>query len=479
MNGKRSLPSNPTFDSYSFYLKLLSYILITIFLLFFNNKSYSAQVTLAWDPSNQSNLKGYKIYYGTVSGNYQWTIDAGNETSYMVTGLNTGATYYAAATAYNNSGLESSFSNEVTFTVSSIPGPPRATTKAASFHGRGAVSLNGYVNPNDLSTTYYFEWGITSAYGNATESQGITDGGGDLPVKAELNGLNPEAIYHFRLVAINSAGTAYGADQTFRASNASRDFNNDGNADILWRDVTTGDVAVWTMNGAGAISSISLIGQGIDTTNWEVVGTGDFNNDGNTDILWRDVTTGGVAVWTMNGAGAITSISLIGQGVDTTNWEVVGTGDFNNDGNTDILWRDVTTGQVAVWYMNGAGVISNTSMISQGIDTNWEIVGTGDFNNDGNMDILWRDKINGDVAVWYMNGAGVVSTISMIAQGVDTIWEIVGAGDFNNDGNTDILWRNKGNLEVAVWYMNGAGAVLSVSLIGQGVDTTNWIIVAP
>jgi hypothetical protein len=373
MNGKRCLPSNPPFDSYYFYLKLLSYILITIFLLFFSNKSYSAQVTLAWDPGNQSDLKGYKIYYGTVSGNYQWTIDAGNVTNYMVTGLNTGATYYAAATAYNSSGLESTFSNEVTFTVSSIPGPPRATTKAASFHGRGSASLNGYVNPNDLATTYYFEWGLTTAYGSTTESQGITEGTSDLPVKADLYGLNPDAIYHFRLVAINSAGTGYGADQTFRASDSSRDFNNDGNADILWRDKASGAVVVWYMNGAGAASKVDWISQNGDT-NWEVVGTGDFNNDGNADILWRDKASGAVVVWYMNGSGGITNIGWVMQSGDL-NWEIVGVGNFNNDGNPDILWKNKTNGGLVVWYMNGSGGVTNVGWVVQSGDLNWEIVG--------------------------------------------------------------------------------------------------------
>jgi hypothetical protein len=423
MNGKRNLPSNPTFDSYYFYLKLLSCIIIIIFLLFLNNKSYSAQVALAWDPSNQSDLKGYKIYYGTVSGNYQWTIDAGNVTNYMVTGLNTGATYYAAATAYNSSGLESNFSNEVTFTVSSTTGPPRATTKAASFHGRGSASLKGDVNPNNLSTTYYFEWGLTTAYESTTESQGITDGSSDLPVKAELNGLNPDALYHFRLVAINGAGTAYGADQTFRASDSSRDFNNDGNSDILWRDRSSGAVVVWYMNGAGAVSKVDWISQNGDT-NWEIVGTGDFNNDGNADILWRDRSSGAVVVWYMNGAGAVSKVDWISQNGDT-NWEIVGTGDFNNDGNRDFLWRNTATGAVVIWYMNGSGGVTNVGWVMQSGDLNWEIVGVGDFNNDGNADILWRNKTNGGVVVWYMNGSGGATNVGWIVQNVDLNWEIV------------------------------------------------------
>jgi hypothetical protein len=53
------------------------------------------------------------------------------------------------------------------------------------------------------------------------------------------------------------------------------------------------------------------------------------------------------------------------------------------------------------------------------------LVGTGDFNNDGKPDLLWRNKANGNVAVWYMNGATLVSG-AVIYQGVPLDWEIVG-----------------------------------------------------
>src|SRR5205085_7771374 len=73
----------------------------------------TAQVTLAWDPNTESDLAGYKVYIGTASGVYTTTIDVGNVTTYTVTGLAPGATYYFVVTAYDTGGLESGFSNEV------------------------------------------------------------------------------------------------------------------------------------------------------------------------------------------------------------------------------------------------------------------------------------------------------------------------------------------------------------------------------
>ena len=63
--------------------------------------SSAAQVTLAWDASTGPDLAGYKLYYGTSSGSYPFSVDVGNVTSYTLSGLLEGQIYYLAATAYN------------------------------------------------------------------------------------------------------------------------------------------------------------------------------------------------------------------------------------------------------------------------------------------------------------------------------------------------------------------------------------------
>jgi CSLREA domain-containing protein len=93
--------------------------------------------------------------------------------------------------------------------------PPGATTAAASGVTAGAAVLGATVNPNDLPTTYRFDFGTTPAYGSSTPALAAGNGGSAGGVSATIGGLAPSTTYHYRVVAINADGTSAGADATF------------------------------------------------------------------------------------------------------------------------------------------------------------------------------------------------------------------------------------------------------------------------
>jgi len=92
--------------------------------------------------------------------------------------------------------------------------PVAATAPASSVHVASAT-LNGQVNPNSFATTAWFEWGLTTNYGNVTANQNAGSGNVAVPVAATLAGLSSATTYHYQLVASNSFGASFGGDITF------------------------------------------------------------------------------------------------------------------------------------------------------------------------------------------------------------------------------------------------------------------------
>jgi hypothetical protein len=95
-----------------------------------------------------------------------------------------------------------------------------AVTDPATSVAAKSATLNGTVNPNGQSTTCSFDFGVDTNYGNSVAGSEPGSGSSDAPVSANISGLLPNTTYHYRVVATNSAGTAYGSDQSFTTGSA-------------------------------------------------------------------------------------------------------------------------------------------------------------------------------------------------------------------------------------------------------------------
>jgi hypothetical protein len=252
------------------------------------------------------------------------------------------------------------------------------------------------------------------------------------------------------------------------------DFNNDGFTDLLLQNSATGEIASWFLQGAtwvgGAYCPLT------PPLAYTVLGTGDFRGDGATTLVLQSSITNQIALWYTTGANLATI-----SGGDYTSvtppagWKVVGIGDFNGDGKSDLVFQNQTSGQIAIWFMNGylysGGVLLPVTPLA-----GWNVVGTGDFNSDGFTDLVFQNQTTGQIALWYMNGTtyvgGTVLT-TVPAPG----WKVVGVGDYNGDGSADLLFQNQTSNQAAVWYLqNGAfagGDVLSLA------PPAGWKIVGP
>ena len=92
--------------------------------------------------------------------------------------------------------------------------PVAITGSAAAITTESAV-VSASVNPSGLATQAYFEWGVTTAYGNTTAPQNLGSGTSALAVSDTLRALIPNTVYHYRIVAVNALDTTRGADGTF------------------------------------------------------------------------------------------------------------------------------------------------------------------------------------------------------------------------------------------------------------------------
>ncbi len=130
--------------------------------------------------------------------------------SSMVTGLAVGTTYHYRLTSKNSFGT--TYGGDSSFVT--IANPPAVVTGIASNKTTTSVTLNGTANPNGVPGSAWYEYGLTTAYGNATQAVPLT-GNFDNFVSIHVPGLSPYSLYHFRIVAANNGGTSWGFDQTF------------------------------------------------------------------------------------------------------------------------------------------------------------------------------------------------------------------------------------------------------------------------
>ena len=268
-------------------------------------------VTLAWDPSMDPTVVGYRVHYGNSSGNLSQTIDVGNATTATVANLTPGE-YFFVVTAYNSAGLESAPSTVVTF-----PG-----TK--DFLGNGQADLVWEDTTTGACAIWIMRNGVL-AYGTYL----------------------PTVPTQWRI-----AGVA--------------DFLGTGQADLVWENTTTGEREICIMQNGAPIYSIDLP---TVPSQWHIVGAADFLGTGQADLVWENTTTGEREIWIMQNDAPIYSIDLP---TVPTQWHIAGAADFLGTGQADLVLENTTTGEREIWIMqNGASVYS---IGLPTVPTEWQIL---------------------------------------------------------------------------------------------------------
>ncbi len=304
--------------------------------------------------------------------------------------------------------------------------------------------------------------------------------------------------------------------------NTQGDLNGDGAIDLITQRYSTpnpttlsnqfdGASALSSLSSLTSMSSSSVIGGVTNGTpnllrpDWRAITTGDFDGDGQSEVLWYKWTDGE----TPNSAGTLEigffnkntatyNSKFLAQEPPTGGWRPAGTGDFNGDGKTDILWHKLSDGEGAAYKANSTGTLavwlmdrvlpSNSEVkildkfaLNQAPKlTDWRVGGTGDFNRDGISDIFWQRPSDGRTAIWLMNNVEQSTGVSQIVElGVDRAVpnrRVAAIGNFDSDPDLEIIWRGSRNDtdDLAYWQMQGA-AVQSSGLVANSNTAKDWL----
>jgi len=384
----------------------------------------ASQATLAWDPptisaggSAATTISGYKVFTGTAPGSYSRTENVGNLTSWTVTNLADGATYYFAVTAYDNAGNESSFSNEIS---KAIAAAPLTWTLTASAGSGGSIVPQGNVTVNQATN------------GSSTISTVSVIQGG-----SQSFSIIPNTGY--KIAGVSVDGVSVGAVSSYTFSSVSDDHTISASFAVATYSVTASAGTGGTISPTGTAtvnSGASLTYTIAPSTGYKVA-----------DVKVDGVSVGAVSSYSFSNVTANHAIQASFASL-TTNTVV-----FANNCGGSLLKDSTGVSYQADSRYTGGSAAKTTSAISGTVDDTlyqtWRS-GTLSYNipvTNGNYSVTLKFADNVSAAGMrvfdvLMEGAKVVSNLDIVAKvGRNSAYDVTIPVTVT-DGTLDIKFAN-------------------------------------
>lgn len=471
----------------------------------------SGHLVLTWN-SVSENIAFYKIFFDTLASP-SVVSDTTSETMYELSDVIVGKTYYFRITAVDSANLESDFSQEVSGKLDAFSKVNTALENVSEGNGSFAdydrdgkldVMLSGYTDTeNGKSTLFYkgdgefnFSYDNSIQFAQAGKAEfvdqdhdGFTDvlitgfdydcGGNGGLTELYSNTTNGEGTFWNQ-----AQGT--GLDAIYRGSVAWGDFNHDGFEDAFVTGfIEEGRIAkLFKNNGDKTFSEVEFNQEsGLQGVHYSTANFVDVNNDGWLDIFYMGATgsQGKTAQLLINnGDETFTPVDIESLGISPTARGNSAWGDFDNDGDLDLLITGTETdggsGVTKIYVNNGDNSFSQLEQSFSPLINGWSE--WGDLNNDGLLDfaIIGGNPYNGGgrgkpkgalseiiipidepnfAFIYFNNGDG---TFTESNEGLTALGSFpsIAFGDIDNDGDLDILTTGE-------WYSNSIPKKITVS----------------
>ncbi|WP_223774493.1 FG-GAP-like repeat-containing protein [Streptomyces sp. 135] len=348
---------------------------------------------------------------------------------------------------------------------------------ASATYGDGATSIDVLKNDENVTS---LDKVSTPSHGTATISNGkvlytqTEDIDGTDSFTYTVTGKDGKTYTGNVTVTLHkkaSSDTDLSADDVSQLVMA--DFTHDGHADILGKDDTTGKVYLFKGNGDATFQ------KGVrtfDKWSYDQTVAGDFDGDGNTDLVAE--SAGKLMLWRGHGNGTFAAPDQMTGGWSSL--EQTTAGDFDNDGVTDLVAMETAgseRGTLRLW--RGTSSTGNPFAKPKKLTGGWqnyaETTG-GDIDGDGKADLIARNG-SGELKLWHSNGDQTGNPFEKPRHltGWNNFSQTT-SGDYDGDGKDDLLAIDGNYHEVKVWRSTGrlnSGAFAAPTVVQLKVDNSS------
>ncbi|CAF4606681.1 unnamed protein product [Rotaria socialis] len=279
----------------------------------------------------------------------------------------------------------------------------------------------------DIAVTFYYSHtiGILLGHGNGTF--------GIMMIHALKNGSKPESL-------------------------VAHDFNNDGRLDIIVVNAGTDDLVILLGCGNGSFTTTKRLSTG-ENSNPIAIILADINKDGRTDIVVVNHAHDTIGVLFGYGNLTFSTLYSYSTGIDSGP-KSIAAGDFNSDGRIDIVVGNYGTSSISIFLGNEKESFITQMNYSTGYQSWPACITVGDFNGDNQLDFAVSNHNLNDVGIFLGYGNGSFAPITTYSTGHGSSPRFLDTGDFNNDGKLDIAVANYGTNNIVVLFGYGDGTFL-------------------